>query len=122
MITSVYERTREIGITMAIGASENDVIRLVLYECLLIGILGGIAGGILGGLFTAVMNAVGRPLIIARLGPEFSSIFGSEIARLPPEMIFFGLVIAVVFSLGAGIYPAIKATRMNPVEAIRSGA
>ena len=122
MITSVYERTREIGITMAIGASENDVIRLVLYECLLIGILGGIVGSILGGLFTVVMNAVGRPFIIARLGPEFSSIFGSEIARLPPEMIFFGLVIAVVFSLGAGIYPAIKATRMNPVEAIRSGA
>ncbi|HDR72433.1 MAG TPA: ABC transporter permease [Methanoculleus sp.] len=45
MITSVYERTREIGITMAVGASENDVIRLVLYECLLIGIIGGIAGG-----------------------------------------------------------------------------
>lgn len=119
MITSVYERTREIGITMAVGASENDVIRMVLYECLLIGIIGGIVGNVFGFLFTAVMNAVGKPFIIARLGPEFSSIFGNEIARLSPEMVVAGMAIAVVFSLVAGIYPAIKATHMNPVDAIR---
>lgn len=119
MITSVYERTREIGITMAVGASENDVVRMVLYECLLIGILGGIAGNILGFAFTVVLNTVGKPFIIARLGPEFSSIFGAEIARLSLVMMAAGLVIAVVFSLLAGIYPAVKATRMNPVDAIR---
>jgi putative ABC transport system permease protein len=122
MTTSVYERTREIGITMAIGASGNDVIRLVLYECLLIGVVGGVLGDIFGVLFTSVMNAVGRPFIIARLGPEFSSIFGSEIARLSPGLLLAGLGIAVVFSLVAGIYPARKATRMNPVEAIRGFA
>ncbi|HDR72432.1 MAG TPA: hypothetical protein ENN85_00705 [Methanoculleus sp.] len=65
------------------------------------------------------MNAVGRPFIIGRLGPEFSTIFGNEIARLSPEMIIAGLAIAIIFSLLAGIYPALKATRMNPVEAIR---
>jgi len=119
MITSVYERTREIGITMAIGASEADVIRLVLYECLLIGIIGGIVGDLLGFLFTVVLNTVGKPFIIARMGVEISSIFGSDIARLSPEMVVAGMVIAVVFSLGAGLYPAIKATRLNPVEAIR---
>ncbi len=122
MTTSVYERTREIGITMAIGASENDVIRLVLYECLLIGITGGILGGIFGVLFTSVMNVVGAPFIIARLGPEFSSIFGSEIARLSPGLLLSGVVIAIVFSLIAGIYPARKAAKMNPVEAIRGFA
>ncbi|MFY9195392.1 MAG: FtsX-like permease family protein [Methanoculleus sp.] len=119
MTTSVYERTREIGITMAIGASENDVIRLVLYECLLIGVIGGALGGVFGALFTSVMNVAGRPFIIAQLGPEFSSIFGSEIARLSPGLLLAGLGIAVVFSLVAGVYPARKATRMNPVEAIR---
>lgn len=122
MTTSVYERTREIGITMAIGASENDVIRLVLYECLLIGVIGGVLGGVFGVLFTSVMNVAGRPFIIARLGPEFSSIFGSEIARLSPGLLLAGLGIAVVFSLVAGVYPARKATRMNPVEAIRGFA
>ena len=119
MITSVYERTREIGITMAIGASENDVIRLVLYECLLIGIIGGIVGDILGYLFTVVLNTVGKPFIIARMGPEFSSIFGNEIAKISPEMAVAGMAIAIVFSLGAGLYPAVKATHLNPVEAIR---
>lgn len=122
MTTSVYERTREIGITMAIGASGNDVIRLVLYECLLIGVIGGVLGGLFGALFTSVMNVVGRPFIIARLGPEFSSIFGSEIARLSPGLLLAGLGIAVIFSLVAGIYPARKATRMNPVAAIRGFA
>ncbi|MDD4137996.1 MAG: ABC transporter permease, partial [Methanoregula sp.] len=82
MITSVYERTREIGITMAIGASETDVIRLVLYECLLIGIIGGVVGDILGYLFTVVLNTAGKPFIIARMGPEVSSIFGNEIAKI----------------------------------------
>jgi putative ABC transport system permease protein len=119
MITSVYERTREIGITMAVGASENDVIRMVLYECLLIGIIGGIVGNLLGFLFTVVLNTVGKPFIISRLGPEFSSIFGNEIARLSPEMMVTGMAIAVIFSLAAGVYPACKATHMNPVDAIR---
>jgi putative ABC transport system permease protein len=119
MITSVYERTREIGITMAVGASENDVIRLVLYECLLIGIIGGIVGNLLGYLFTVVLNTLGKPFIIARMGPEFSSIIGNEIARLSPEMVVAGMAIAIIFSLGAGLYPAVKATHLNPVEAIR---
>lgn len=119
MITSVYERTREIGISMAIGASENDVVRMVLYECLLIGIIGGVVGIVFGYLFTVVMNTVGKPLIISRLGTEFSSLFGNEIARLSPEMMVAGLAIAIIFSLIAGIYPAIKAARMNPVDAIR---
>jgi putative ABC transport system permease protein len=119
MITSVYERTREIGITMAVGASENDVIRMVLYECLLLGVIGGIVGNILGFLFTIVLNSVGKPFIISRLGPEFSSIFGNEIARISPEMMVVGMAIAIIFSLAAGIYPAYKATHMNPVDAIR---
>lgn len=119
MITSVYERTREIGITMAIGASGYDVVRMVLYECLLIGIIGGIVGNLFGYLFTVVMNTAGKPFIISRLGSEFSSIFGNEIARLSPGMVVAGMGIAVVFSLAAGVYPAIKATRMNPVDAIR---
>jgi putative ABC transport system permease protein len=122
MTTSVYERTREIGITMAIGASENDVIRLVLYECLLIGVIGGVLGGVFGILFTSVMNVVGGPFIIARLGPEFSSIFGNEIARLSPGLLLSGIAIAIIFSLVAGIYPARKAAQMNPVEAIRGFA
>ncbi|OPY28392.1 MAG: macrolide transporter ATP-binding /permease protein [Methanocella sp. PtaU1.Bin125] len=119
MITSVYERTREIGITMAVGASEGDVVRLVLLECLLIGVLGGIAGDAIGVLFSLFVNLAGRPFVIAQLGADFSDLFGSEIAHVTPEMLVAGLGIAVFFSLLAGIYPAIKAARLSPVDAIR---
>jgi len=119
MITSVYERTREIGITMAVGASEGDVVRLVLLECLLIGVLGGIAGDALGILFSLFVNLAGRPFVIGQLGADFSDLFGSEIAHVTPEMLAAGLAIAVAFSLAAGVYPAIKAAQLSPVDAIR---
>jgi putative ABC transport system permease protein len=119
MITSVFERTREIGITMAIGASEGDVVRLVLYECLLIGVLGGILGDLFGLAFATAVNTFGKPYVVASLGDQFAGIFGDQIAIVSPGLLVIGMVIAVFFSLGAGIYPAIKATRLNPVDAIR---
>lgn len=119
MITSIYERTREIGITMAIGASERDVVTLVLYECLYIGILGGILGDLLGVIFSQAINILGRPFVISRLGSEFSGLFGAEITRITPEMLLAGFIIAIVLSVCAGIYPAIKAAHLNPVDAIR---
>lgn len=119
MITSIYERTREIGITMAIGASEGDVIRLVLYECMFIGVLGGLLGDLLGIIFSQGINILGRPFVLSRLGPEFSGIFGAEITRITPEMLVGGFAIAVALSVCASIYPAIKASHLNPVDAIR---
>ena len=119
MVTSVFERTREIGITMAVGASARDVIRLILTECLLIGILGGIAGDLLGGAFVAAMNLYGRPFLVSRLGPEFSGLFGAQVARMSPELAIAGFLVAVILSLLAGLYPAWRAARLNPVDAIR---
>jgi putative ABC transport system permease protein len=119
MVTSVFERTREIGITMAVGASTRDVIQLVLTECLLIGILGGIAGDLLGGAFVTAMNIYGRPFLVSRLGPEFSGLFGTQVARMSPELAIAGFLIAVTLSLLAGLYPAWRAARLNPVDAIR---
>jgi putative ABC transport system permease protein len=120
MVTSVLERTREIGISMAIGASERDIMALVLYECLYIGIIGGVLGAVIGILFAGAINIFGPPLISARLGTAYSGLFGPEIARVTPEILIAGILIAVVLSLVAGIYPAYKASRLNPVDAIRS--
>jgi putative ABC transport system permease protein len=121
MMTSVFERVREIGITMAVGASDRDVIRLILTECLIIGVAGGIIGDILGVAFAAMINTAGRSFILSRLGEEFAVLFGAEIARVTPGLLLAGLVVSVLLAVISGLYPAVKAARLNPVEAIRTG-
>ncbi len=120
MITTIYERAREIGITMAIGASEGDVMGLILTESFYIGLAGGILGDLFGIIAATLMNTLGRPFIQARLGDELSGLFGAEITRVTPEVLVAGLLIAVGLSLVAGIYPAMRAAHQNPVDAIRS--
>jgi putative ABC transport system permease protein len=121
MMTSVYERTREIGITMAVGASDRDVINLILSECLLIGLTGGVIGDLFGLLFATLINTAGRSFILSRLGDEFSVLFGAEIARVTPGLLLGGLAVSVLLAVISGLYPAVKAAHLNPVEAIRSG-
>lgn len=121
MMTSVYERVREIGITMAVGASDRDVISLILSECVLIGAVGGILGDIFGMAFAALINTAGRSVILSRLGDEFAVLFGTEIARVTPSLLLAGLVVSILLAVFSGLYPAVKAARLNPVDAIRSG-
>lgn len=120
MMISVYEQTREIGISMALGAGESDVMRMVLLECLLLGIMGGVAGIAASLAFSSVLNVIGRPLLLSRLGAEFSGLFGDSISVITPPMLLAGLVIAIVLSLLSGIYPAYRAARLDPVEAMRT--
>ncbi len=121
MMVSVYERTREIGITMALGASQRHVLTLILLECLYIGILGGIAGDILGVLLSMGINTLGKSFIIEQLGPGFAGFASADITLVTPALLAAGLGIAVILSLLAGIYPGLKAARLNPVDAIRRG-
>ncbi|WP_235283309.1 ABC transporter permease [Methanosarcina sp. 2.H.A.1B.4] len=67
MVVSVYERTREIGISKALGASESYILRMFLAECLFIGTIGGILGDLFGVLFAALIDRVGRSLLMSRL-------------------------------------------------------
>jgi putative ABC transport system permease protein len=102
MLVSVTERTREIGIRMAVGATEADVQRQFLIEALVLALIGGGVGIILG-------------LVISWLI--------SSIAKWPVDVSVLAIVVAALFSAGIGIffgyYPAKKASRLDPIEALR---
>ncbi len=120
MVTSVYERRHEIGIAMAVGASQREVLTLILLECAVIGLIGGILGDALGIAFAWMIDAVGKPFVVAALGEGFAGISTTGITLVTPLLLLFGVVAAVGLSVLSGLYPARIAARQDPVEAIRS--
>ena len=102
MLVSVTERTREIGISKAIGASSNVVLTQFLTEAIVICQIGGILGIILG-----ILAGNGVSMIIN--GPFI----------IPWKWIFGGIVLCFVVGLGSGLYPAVKAARVDPIESLR---
>ena len=102
MLVSVTERTREIGVRMAIGATEEDVQRQFLIEAVVLSLMGGAAG---------IFFGIGSSLIISKL-------LGWAVLVSP-----LATVAAVIFSAGVGVffgfYPARKAARLDPIEALR---
>jgi len=115
MIVSVYERTHEIGITKAIGASEPDIIKLFLSECIIIGVLGGILGDLLGIIFSFLIDTVGRPMLVAQLGiADFE-----HLTVINMQILVAGFLISLVISVIAGIYPAWRGAKLDPVKALR---
>ena len=114
---SVYERAKEIGVSKALGASELDITKMFLHECLIIGVLGGILGDALGVIFSIAINIIGRPLLIDLLG---SSVEGLEyISIITPEILVAGFTISLVLSILSGMYPTRRAAKLNPVDALR---
>lgn len=113
LVMAILERRREIGIMKAIGASDADVKKLFFAEAGAMGILGGIVGVVLGWAIGQVIN------------------FGTNIylksQSLPPEhfwavplwLVVFSIVFAFVVSLVSGLYPAGRAARLDPVQALR---
>lgn len=115
MVVSVYERTREIGISKAIGASESDILRMFLAECLFIGALGGVLGDLLGVLFATFIDKIGRALLMSRL--EIGNI--EHLTALNFEILAAGVLISLFVSVVSGLYPAWRASKLDPVSALR---
>jgi putative ABC transport system permease protein len=106
MTMAVSERTREIGIRKAIGASNGAIMRQFIAEAAIIGLTGGLTGLVLGWLFTSAVNAAmevsGTPLFLVT-------------TRLAIGSVLFAMVLGVI----SGLYPAWHAANLNPVEALR---
>ncbi len=102
MLVSVTERTREIGLRMAVGAKRREILAQFLLEAIILTSIGGLIGVALGFL-------LGK--LVARLTPLPS--------HTPLWSVFLGLGFSIAVGLFFGIYPARKAARLNPIEALR---
>jgi putative ABC transport system permease protein len=110
MFMSVMERTRQIGLLKALGATDNEVMRLFLIESGLFGLFGGIIGIIFGILVSVIVSAVG----LRAIGPG-----GAMSAVVTPELLIFALAFSIFVGVISGVVPARQAAKMNPVDALR---
>jgi putative ABC transport system permease protein len=118
MTMSILERTREIGLMKAVGATNQDVLSIFLGEAAGIGFIGGLGGVLLGWGSSAVLNLIAL------------SYFASQVSKqggMPPTMVtttplwlpIFGLFFATLVGLVSGLYPALRAATMVPVNALK---
>ena len=102
MLVSVTERTREIGVRKAIGAKRSDILTQFLLEAVLLSLVGGLLGVCLG--------IGGADLIQARNGWTIV---------LAPQTILMAFSFSAVVGIFFGFYPALKASKLNPIDALR---
>lgn len=113
MVTSILERTREIGVMKAIGGSERDIRWIFFSEAATIGFFGGAFGLALGWVVTRIANAVANHYLRPQGVPEV------DLFYMPLWLIAGAMAFAVGVSLLAGLYPATRAARVDPVQALR---
>jgi putative ABC transport system permease protein len=103
MLVSVTERTQEIGVRKAIGAKRGDIVKQFLFEAMTLTFLGGVLG---------VLLAIGISQLIGLLIPALPS-------SVPMWAVIAGLVVSVAVGLIFGVWPARKASRLDPIECLR---
>jgi len=103
MLVTVTERTKEIGVRKALGATRNNVLLQFLTEAVMICIMGGLAGVVMG---------TGIGFMIAKFALKSTFV-------IPWFWMILGIIVCVVVGISSGLYPALKASRMDPIESLR---
>lgn len=117
MIMSIYERTKMIGLMRATGASKKDIQALFLVESGTIGLLGGIVGVVFS--YFSLMGIKSILTYVMNYFEIMDLTMVNEIAKLDMKTALLTIVFAVSLTVIAGIYPSIKASRLDPIEAIK---
>ena len=123
MIMSVSERTKEIGIMKALGCFVSDIRKLFLLEASYIGLLGGVVGSALSGLISLIINIVYVTISgVDTEGSMFVYLLTSpnRISIMPVWLFLFGVLFSMLVGLAAGTYPALKAVKISPLEAMKN--
>jgi len=100
---SVTERTQEIGVRKALGARRRDIVRQFLFEAIALTLSGGVIG---------ILLALGVSRLLLLLLPNLPS-------QVPAWAVIAGLAVSIGVGLGFGVWPAQRAARLDPVEALR---
>jgi putative ABC transport system permease protein len=113
MVMSILERTREIGIMKAIGASDNDIRKIFLIEASVIGLMGGMVGVSIGWIVGKAINFGGNIYIRSQGGTA------AQLFSFPLWLAAAAIAFSIAVSLIAGSYPASRAARLDPIQALR---
>ena len=113
ILMSISERTQEIGIMKAIGASKLDIFKLIWMETLIVCTLGGIFGSIIAFLGGNLVE-----LLVRSVMPYAPS---GRLLLITPDLLIYSFLGVIVVGIISGLFPALKAASMRPIEVIRSG-
>jgi putative ABC transport system permease protein len=106
MLMSVSERTKEFGLMKALGAETKDILFMTMGEAALMGILGGIFGILGGEVLVYYLN-------------DFLASRGTTLFTITPRLLAIAIVFATLLGMLSGTYPAYRAAKMSPMEALR---
>jgi putative ABC transport system permease protein len=119
MIVSLIERTREIGVLKALGMKSRTVLSIFLWEAVIIGLIGAVIGIVSGWSVAQVVSRIGFRASTTTAGPLLEALHGGITPVLTPTVVVgafaFGVCVSVIFAL----YPAWRASRIKPSEAMR---
>ena len=113
LLMSVNERTREFGMLKAIGASGLDIGKIIMAETLIITVSGGVIGVVMAVAGSSIIEGFVKGIL--PYSPRGSFIY------ISPELVGFSILFSVALGMLCGVYPALKSSRLTPMEAIRGG-